>query len=461
MPRPREQSLPRKKHARGTLLAAGLIICAAGTHAQPAAPHPLTDYLAQSDASYHWKQLCGAKYRGGEYAELLLTSQTWHGILWRHQLFIIRPDNAPAHPQAATLFITGGHWHARYLHSPSRCPDNPDAQVFQALASALGMPLAVLKQIPEEPLFGGKTEDTLIAYSFQQYLKTADDTWPLLLPMVNSAAHAMDAVQSYAKQRWHADIRSFLVTGVSKRGWTTWLTAAVDPRVKALAPMSFTMLDIPAQLKLQQASWGRLSDEIADYSRTGLTQKMQSGTAANLLAIVDPWHYRAEITQPKLIIDGTNDPYWPVDSVNVFWPGLRAPKYLLYLPNNRHSPQDLRRVFGDLAALARDLQSGTALPKLAWQVKRRGQAAVLTLHSDPAPQRVRVWRAYAPQNDFRGSLWLKTPLACEHGVCRWRTHAARTAWTAFFAEAKYRGGHYLPYFLATTVTLLPPAAGPK
>ena len=459
MPRPRDRFLLRKRPARHALLTTSLVIFAAGTYAQPAPQDLLAHYLAQPDSSYRWQPLCSAKYRGGEYAELLLTSQTWHGILWRHQLFIIRPDHAPAHPQDATLFISGGHWHADYRYSPARCPEMPDAQTFEHLAAALGMPLAVLKQVPEEPLFGGKTEDTLIAYTFQQYLNTGDDTWPLLLPMVNSAAHAMDAVQSYAKQSWHADIRNFLLTGVSKRGWTTWLTAAADPRVKALAPMSFTMLDIPAQLKLQQTAWGQLSDEIVDYSRTGLTQKMQSGTAANLLAIVDPWHYRAQVTQPKLIIDGTNDPYWPVNSVNVFWPGLRSPKYLLYLPNNRHSPEDFRRVFGDLAALARDLQSGIPLPNLTWQVQRRGESAVLILHSDPAPQRVRVWRAYAPQNDFRGSLWLKTPLACEHGMCRWRTHAARTAWTAFFAEAKYRGGHYLPYFLSTTVTLLPPAVG--
>ena len=458
MPRPLEQSLLWKKHARGTLFAASLAIFTAGTYAQPAPQRLLTDYLAQPDASYHWKQLCRAKYRGGEYAELLLTSQTWHGILWRHQLFIIRPDNAPPHPQAATLFITGGHWQARYLHSSSRCPDNPDAQVFQGLASALGMPLAVLKQDPEEPLFGGKTEDTLIAYTFQQYLKTADHTWPLLLPMVNSAVRAMDSVQSYAKQNWQADIREFLVTGVSKRGWTTWLTAAADPRVKALAPMSFTMLDIPAQLKLQQTSWGRLSGEIADYSRIGLTQKMQAGEADQLLNIVDPYRYRARIIQPKLVIDGTNDPYWPVDSVNVFWPGLRSPKYLLYLPNNRHSPTDFRRLFGDLAALARDMQSGTALPDLRWQLQKSGDAYTLTVDSKPEPQRVRIWRAYAPRDDFRDSLWLKTPLACEHGVCRWRTRAAHTAWTAFFAEVKYSGRRYPPYFLSTTVTILPPAA---
>jgi len=439
------------------LLATALLTWTAGAHATDP-QDALAAFLAAPDSSYRWQPLCTAKYRGGEYAELLLTSQAWHGILWRHQLFIIRPDDAPSHPRDAALFITGGHWHERYLKSPAVCADNPDARVFEYLATTLHMPLAVLKQVPEEPLFGGKTEDALIAYTFGQYLQTGDDSWPLLLPMVNSAVRAMDAVQAYARENWHADIQDFLVTGVSKRGWTTWLTATVDSRVKAIAPISLTMLDIPAQLKLQQASWGRLSDEIADYSKTGLTQKMQSGAAANLLAIVDPWNYRSGITQPKLIIDGTNDPYWPVDSVNVFWPELRGSKYLLYLPNNGHSPTDFRRLFGDLAALARAMQSGTLLPNLTWQTDHRGETVTLKLSSKPAARRVRIWRAYAPHDDFRGSLWLKTPLACERGMCRWRTQAAHSAWKAFYAEAEYDDDGPLPYFLSTTVTILPPTA---
>lgn len=437
-----------------TLLVIAFLTWTAAAHA--AAPQDaLARYLAEPDSGYRWQPLCTAKYQGGGYAELLLTSQTWHGILWRHQLFVIRPDNAQGHSQNAALFITGGHWHERYVHAA--CGDNPEARTFEALATALHLPLAVLKQVPKEPLFGGKTEDTLIAYTFQQYLSTGDDTWPLLLPMVKSAVRAMDAVQAYAKQNWQTDIQSFLVMGVSKRGWTTWITAATDPRVKTIAPMSFTMLDIPAQLKLQKTAWGKLSDEIADYSETSLTQKMQSGAADSLLKIVDPYRYRNDITQPKLIIDGTNDPYWPVDSANVFWPSLREPKYLLYLPNNGHSPTDFRRLFGDLAALANTMQSGRPLPNLNWQMEQHGETAVLTLHSNPAPQRVRIWRTHAPHDDFRDSLWLKTPLACARGVCRWQTRAARSAWTAFFAEAEYRDDRYLPYFLSSTVTILRPA----
>lgn len=56
--------------------------------------------------------------------------------------------------------------------------------------------------------------------------------------MVQSVVAAMDAVQSYTSSRGR-EIGSFVVTGASKRGWTTWLTAAIDERVKAIIPMVY------------------------------------------------------------------------------------------------------------------------------------------------------------------------------------------------------------------------------
>ena len=47
----------------------------------------------------------------------------------------------------------------------------------------------------------------------------------------------MDAVQEYAKSKRQVDIQKFFVTGASKRGWTTWMTAACDPR-RIAAPRS-------------------------------------------------------------------------------------------------------------------------------------------------------------------------------------------------------------------------------
>ena len=118
--------------------------------------------------------------------------------------------------------------------------------------------------MPFQPLFE-RREDALIAYTFDSYLKTGEEDWPLLLPMVKSATRAMDAVEEIAQRHWQIPIERFTVTGASKRGWTSWLTAAVDSRVAGVAPMVIAMLNMPAQIDLQRTTFGDLSEEIRDY----------------------------------------------------------------------------------------------------------------------------------------------------------------------------------------------------
>ena len=128
-------------------------------------------------------------------------------------------------------------------------------ELFVDLAERLATPVAVLRQVPFQPIFGMR-EDDLIAHTFEQYVKTGEADWPLLLPMVKSVVRAMDATQVYATDSWDLSIEEFTVTGASKRGWTTWLTAAVDPRVTALAPMVIDMLNMRAADRAPEGGLG-------------------------------------------------------------------------------------------------------------------------------------------------------------------------------------------------------------
>ena len=47
----------------------------------------------------------------------------------------------------------------------------------------------------------------------------------------------MDAVGAFMASLGEPGFDTFVVSGESKRGWTTWTTAAVDPRVVAMIPI--------------------------------------------------------------------------------------------------------------------------------------------------------------------------------------------------------------------------------
>ena len=90
----------------------------------------------------------------------------------------------------------------------------------------------------DDPAKKPRTEDDFIAYTWDKFLRTGDEKWPARLPMTKSAVRAMDAVTQFAAapEGGGQKVARFVVSGASKRGWTTWTTAAVDKRVIAIAP---------------------------------------------------------------------------------------------------------------------------------------------------------------------------------------------------------------------------------
>ena len=62
--------------------------------------------------------------------------------------------------------------------------------------------------------------------------------------MTKASIRAMDAIQDFIEKTHSVQIKEFLINGASKRGWTTWTTAAVDKgrRVRAAVPMVMDLL---------------------------------------------------------------------------------------------------------------------------------------------------------------------------------------------------------------------------
>jgi len=419
--------------------------------AEPASG-PLAEYVHKPDASYSWKKISEGKIGRARYVEILLTSQTWKDIVWKHALFVITPENVAKTSRHALLMISGGSWDAgRFTVSQVMVPQGEVGDLV-VLAEQLREPVALLLDVPNQPLFGPRYEDAIIAYTFDKFLTTGDATWPLLLPMVKSAARAMDATQGYCQREQALDIREFTVTGISKRGWTTWLTAAADPRVVGIAPVVIDMLNSKAHAKLELKSFGHYSEQIRDYTQYNLQQRMDSPRGEELRSMCDPYSYRQQLTMPKLLIMGTNDPYWPLESANLYWDDLVGEKYLVYVPNAGHGFSDPRYV-GGLLAFQQHVAQGKRLPTLNWKFAEGANALRLTVESDIKPQSVVVWTANANTRDFRGSTWHSRPATEENGTYHFDLAVPAEGYAAVVGETRFENG-VLPYFLSTNVRVV-------
>jgi PhoPQ-activated pathogenicity-related protein len=424
---------------------------------EPPPQGKLAEYIARPDPSFGWREVASGNLAGADFAEYLMTSQTWRGVTWKHQLFLLRPSKMTRDSRHALLFIHGGRWKPEYDGVREDAEPPSEALLFVRLAETIGAPVAIVRQVPFQPMFD-RREDALIAYTFEQYLRTGESDWPLLLPMTKSAVRAMDAVQGIVKDRWNASIDSFTVAGASKRGWTTWLTAAADKRVMAIAPMVIDVLNMQAQMDHQRATWGEFSDEIQDYSTLDLPAQLKTPRGQSLLSIVDPYSYRRLLTQPKLILLSTNDRYWPLDALKLYWPDLPNPKHILYVPNQGHGLSDPERVITGLSAIHNYAAAGKTLPKTTWSFATAKDALTIRVKSDRPTQRVRIWSARSASRDFRDSPWTSYDCMKADGGHACSVERGKDGYTAAFAETSFKDTGMPVFSTSTTVCITGPNA---
>jgi PhoPQ-activated pathogenicity-related protein len=422
-------------HKQMQLAVVALLACAAPARAS------VIDYCKTPDKEFAWELKSKTEIDGGTVYNLHLVSQVWHDIKWEHELQVFLPKDVKP---GATMFLynQGGKSNAGTI------------AFGMDLAKKMGAPVAILYGIPNQPLFG-KTEDALIAETFVKYMETKDATWPLLFPMTKSLVRAMDALQQFAIKEWKVDVRWFVVSGGSKRGWTTWLTGASDARVKAIAPLVIDTLNMREQMEHQLQSFGKYSLMIGDYTQRGLVPMPKSDDAVKLWHMVDPYFYRDHLTMPKLIVNGANDPYWTTDALNLYWHGLKGQKWVLYVPNAGHDltqkidgKGDRSRVQFTLSAFTRAQVYDKALPKLSWKHDDNAGKLRLTVESNEPPTAARLWVAKAPTKDFRLAKWEEQPATVKGGMVTSEVAPPTEGYLAFFGELDFTLDG-LPYHLST------------
>jgi PhoPQ-activated pathogenicity-related protein len=221
--------------------------------------------------------------------------------------------------------------------------------------------------------------------------------------------------------------------------------------------MVIDMLNLEAQFDHQLNAYGKYSDRIHDYTDRDLPRRMSGEGGAALRRIVDPYSYRDQITQPKLLLLGTNDGFWTVDSLNMYWGGLRGEKFIVYVPHADHNlSMDWQRVMGGLRALHRHAHGLEKMPPIRWKYDDGTDVATLGIEAGANDAKVFLWTADSATRDFRKARWTTLPLPVDAtGNAKATLALPKTGYRAMYAEVVYGNG-LLPLHLSTTIKVLAP-----
>lgn len=420
----------------------------------------LDRYVRAEDPVYQWKFISSVSRSGSTTDVLEVTSQRWLTAAevdrpeWKHFVLVTRP--AEVKHRTAVVFIDGGD------NSENPPSANP---LLVTLATEIKAVLVELKTVPNQPLkFTGdsrqsRSEDAIIAWSWKRYLETGDERWPARLPMTKAVTKTMDAVQAHCAtaQGGNLTISSFIAAGGSKRGWTTWSVAAVDPRIVAIVPIVFDALNIPLSFPHHKAVYGTWSSALQDYVDAGLESWLGTEPFAKLVEIEDPYLYRQRMTLPKLVVNASGDEFFVPDSTRFYWNDLPGEKYLRVMPNTPHgiAPDAVLDIFAWLDAVL----AGRPRPRFYWRIDR--ETGETMLHALDKPSEVRIWRAANEKaRDFRvatlgPAAWSSERIEGEHGIYRVKPDAPAAGWAAYFIELTFDSGGAFPYRFTTEVVVTP------
>lgn len=445
-----------------------LLLWMAGVLATPgvalAQETALDRYIAKPDPSYSWKlanTIAGQGYTG---FVIDLTSQTWRSAAevdrpqWKHWLTIVKPDKVTSNK--ALLFIGGGS-------NLNPQPTTVNERLI-GFATETGSVVAELGMVPNQPLFfsdskdKGRSEDDLIAYTRVKQMATRDDEWLVRLAMVKSGVRALDAIQDFMSSEagGRVKINEFVVSGGSKRGWTTWLVGVVDKRVIAIMPTVIDALNSEAITRHHYEAYGFFSTALNDYVNHKLfPDKIGTPEYQHILAIEDAYNYRnrERLKIPKYLVNASGDQFFLPDNSQFYFGELKGEKYLRYVPNAKHNlaGSDARE---SLLAFYQAILNGKVRPQFSWKKEKDGSLVVTV---NDKPREVNLWQATNPNaRDFRvdtiGKAYTSTALKeGKPGVYIGRVAKPAKGFTAFFVELVYDSGGKYPFKFTTEVSVVP------
>ena len=144
--------------------------------------------------------------------------------------------------------------------------------------------------------------------------------------MTKAAVRAMDTITEILANLpgGGVTVDKFVVSGGSKRGWTSWSVAAVDPRVVAITPISIDTLNLSTVWEHTFETYGFWPPAVQDYVDAGIMGWFGTPQMDALLDIEDPYAYRARMGLPSYAICSTGDQFFVPDSPRYYFGDMPA-----------------------------------------------------------------------------------------------------------------------------------------
>jgi len=425
-------------------------------------PTPLDDYVAEADPAYTYILQTTRHSVGYSVHVVSMTSQQWRKpsevdrTVWQHELLIAAPWVWHSGNQHTLILLVDGGRNGKSATSDLD-------ELIGLLASSLGTSVAVIRQIPNQPLLfadetEAKIEDEILAYGMNKFLVTGDPEWLVQLAMTKAVVRAIDTVQDFAEtsdaRPQLREVHDVVVIGGSKRGWATWLTAAVEAereagsRIRAILPASIDLLNMDEQFDHHWEAYGFYAPAIHDYADLYLPCRSKKPEGRAMREIIDPYSYRGRFTMPKLILNSAGDQFFLPDSSQFYYEGLPGPKRLRYTFNTDHSQaQDPETIILPTLSWLSDVLDEKESPQVTWTLQSDGSIVV---KPSKEPKQVRLWQATNPNaRDFRlptiGATWTSSKLQkSADGTYIGRVQQPPQGWTAFSVEVTFAGSTLLP-----------------
>jgi PhoPQ-activated pathogenicity-related protein/D-alanyl-D-alanine dipeptidase len=420
--------------------------------------------------------------RGVNIETYRLSSQQWpkpamstQNIEWKHRLVIYRPDTIKSHQ--ALLFVNGGT-------SPSFNKDDPAPLKldFARIAAATESVVVDLQNTPQQYITFENTpalkEDGITAYTWGRFLKNPEHNvyWPIQLPMTKAVIKAMDATQQIIAQEDNFKINRFVVSGVSKRGWATWLTALSDDRVAAIVPIAINVLNLHTMLENLYDTYNQhWPSALHDYEEQHITDQVDDPQFAQLAKIVDPAAYlecancstyKKRLRIPKYIINASSDEFFTPDSLNNYLDKLPGENLVRIAPNQGHGISN--RIIEDaLLAYYETVIYGIQRPHLQW-LQNRATTSLQKVTTDAAPFSARLWEAEnSVARDFRlpsKTVYQSSKLTpvCVANHCEYTLDIKppKKGWKADFVELTFQFTNGEKFILTTPAFVIGTAKAP-